>query len=151
MSKAYPEATQAWTTERMQAVLSSHRPADVKATMPVILMFMVDGFGIDNLEPAIQDAVQKVFKEAGIRGNMPEAEVGRRMTRYIGKRAVHQGLLEQIREIFDTHYAVLNEKKASGLRRFFGKTRAPRPATFGAARPAGVLSAAQLSFGPRRV
>lgn len=151
MSKAYPEATQAWITERMQAVLSAHRPEDVKATMPVILMFMVDGFGIDNLDPAIQDAVQKVFAKARIKGNMTEAEVGRRMSRYIKRLPVHQGLLQQIREIFDTHYAVLNEKKASGLRRFFGKRRTARPAVIGAPRPAGVLSAAQLSCGPRRV
>lgn len=151
MSKAYPEATSAWITERMQAVLSSHRPEDVKATMPVILMFMVDGFGIDNLEPAVQAAVQKVFTEAGIQPRLGHAEVARRMKAYIGATAVHMGLLEQIRGIFDTHYAAVNEDKASGLRRFFGKKRAPRPATYGTARPAGIMSAAQLCMGPRRV
>ena len=151
MSKAHPETTQAWITEQMQAVLSAADPASVKATMPVILMFMVDAFGIDNLLPEIQDAIRKVFDEAGIRGNMSEKEVGAKMKRYIAARPVDTGLLDRIKEIFDTHYAALNEQKASGLRRFFGARRAPRPATFGAPRPVGTLTAAAFCAGPQRV
>jgi len=151
MSKAPKETTEAWITERMQAVLSAHEPEAVKATMPVILMFMVDAFGIDGLDPKIQAAVQRVFSEAGVRRDMSEAQVAARMKRFIAARPVHTGLLDRIKEIFDTHYAALAEQKNRGLRRFFGARRAARPATFGAPAPAGTLTAAALSGMPRRV
>lgn len=150
MSKK-PETTQDWITERMQAVLSSYDKPTVQATMPVILMFMVDAFGIDGLDPRIQQAVHKVFQEAGVHNEMGEAEVARRMKRYVAARPVHTGMLDQIRQIFDIHYAALNEEKTSGFRRLFGTRRAPRPATFGAPKPVGTMTAAALAGIPRRV
>jgi hypothetical protein len=151
MSKAKRETTQAWISERMQAVLSSFPQEDVKATLPVILMFMVEAFGIDQLAPPIRAAVQRAFDEAGVRAGASEAEVADRMRRYVAGRAVNLDLLERIKEIFDTHYAALKEEKASGLSRFFGAPRAARPAVIGAPRPTGALSVAAFCAGPRRV
>ena len=145
------ETTQGWISERMQAVLSSYPAEDVKATLPVILMFMVEAFGIDALAPPIRSAVQRAFDEAGVRPGASEAEVAERMRRYVAGRAVNLDLLERIKEIFDVHYAALAEEKTSGSSRFFGARRTPRPAVIGAPRPAGAFSAAALCPGPRRV
>lgn len=143
------ETTAEWITERLISVLGSYPKDDVAATMPVILLYMTREFGFEQLLPELQGAILRMLDEAGVRDDMPPADVAARVERYLDTLAVNERLLVQVQEVFLTHDAARAETTRASFRDLGGDRGKPAlPALFGAKRPPGALTLDQLF--PRR-
>ena len=152
MGRAAIEANPEWVSEQVKALLSSYPEHDVKNTMPVILMFMVDEFGVDNLIPPVRAGVERVLERAGIDNDCTNDEVKERMERFIGGLDVNRMLLADIQDIYFRHREAIAENKSGLASRLLGrKVNKQRAPSYGAAMPVGAVSLASLAPLMRRV
>ena len=146
MSK--PEATAKWIERRLTRVLKGYPEQEIKRTMPVILMFMAQEFGLENLDPKFQEAVHKVICAAGVTPEMSPKQVNAKMSAFVKSLEVNEALLADIKQVFDQHHAALSERVIGGFKRMIG-LKPKAPAKVGESRPKDALTLDSFAFARR--